>query len=140
MKNWVQNWAKFWNKFSTTRVHVSKLQILLLEQVWYRIWDKTTSIELHPSPSSSTVTKANLKSKWRGICLSVHHLEEILHSADDLNDVEEVAWLPFVLAASVSIAPHPTVESWCAIQLSPKRLMNHFLATGYNCIIHPGVC
>ena len=74
------------------------------------------------APASSTVSKANLKSKWRGVCLSVHHLEEILHSADDLNDVEEVAWLPFVLAASASIAPHPTVESWGANQMIPKRL------------------
>ena len=63
----------------------------------------------------TTVSKSTLKSKWRGVCLSIHHLEEILHSADDL-DVEEVAWAPFVLAASASIAPHPTAESWDAIQ------------------------
>ena len=78
------------------------------------------------APASSTVSKANLKSKWRGVCLSVHHLEEILHSADDLNDVEEVAWLPFVLAASVSIAPHQTLESWGEIQSSPLTLLMQF--------------
>ena len=32
--------------------------------------------------SSTTVSKSTLKSKWRGVCLSIHHLEEILHSAD----------------------------------------------------------
>ena len=68
------------------------------------------------STASLTVSKATLKSKWRGICLSIHHLEEILHSAPDgLDNAEEVAWAPFVLAAAASIAPHPTAESWMEV-------------------------
>ncbi len=29
---------------------------------------------------AESVPKPTLKSKWRGVCLAVHHLEEILHS------------------------------------------------------------
>jgi hypothetical protein len=32
------------------------------------------------SVTTATVPKAALKAKWRGVCLSIHHLEEILHS------------------------------------------------------------
>ena len=29
--------------------------------------------------------------------------------------MDEVAWAPFVVAASASIAPHPTAESWMEV-------------------------
>ena len=43
----------------------------------------------------ATVPKSALKAKWRGVCLSVHHLEEILHSTADAEaeEGEEVSAL-----------------------------------------------
>ena len=59
-----------------------------------------------------TVEKEHLKSKWRGVCLALHHLQEILHSDEKLTRDEDnkIPWKRFVVSAAASICPNSKPE------------------------------